>query len=165
MFNVPRRSEAAADASLLVGLLMGLGPGARTDSVAWLGTGPGGGKRFTETSGCGSAAGGVGGLAGSGAQVTELVFITFFLDWDLVLFKLEEERSTGVLLKGSKGFSACLVLVAGAGSLGGLQAVGRKNNLSLLVVMLLLVPPLHKASLTSLHHEAKEASASPVRGP
>ena len=28
MFNVPRRLEAAADASLLVGLLVGLGPGA-----------------------------------------------------------------------------------------------------------------------------------------
>mgnify|MGYP007080238642 CR=1 FL=1 len=114
---------------------------------------------------------GVGGLAGSGAQVTELdlfvlsVFITFFLDWDLVLFKLEEERSTGVLLKGAKHFSACLVVVVGAGNLGGLQAVGRKNNFSLLVVMVLLVPPLHKESLTSLHHEAKEASTSPVRGP
>jgi len=37
---VPRRSEAAADSSLLVGLLMGVGPGARTDSATWLGTGP-----------------------------------------------------------------------------------------------------------------------------
>ena len=117
---------------------------------------------------------GVGGLAGSGAQVTKLdlfvlsVFITFFLDWDLVLFKLEEERSTGVLLKGAKHFSACLVVVVGAGNLGGLQAVeeaGRKNNSFLLVVMGLLVPPLHKESLTSLHHEAKDTSTSPVRGP
>jgi len=114
---------------------------------------------------------GVGGLAVSGVQVTELdlfvlsVFITFFLDRDLVLFKLEEERSTGVLLKGAKHFSVFLVVVVGAGNLGGLQAVGRKNNFSSLVVMVLLIPPLHKESLTSLHHEAKEASTSPVRGP
>jgi len=31
MFNVPRRLEAAADASLLVGLLVGLGLGTRTE--------------------------------------------------------------------------------------------------------------------------------------
>jgi len=91
---------------------------------------------ITETSGCGPAVS-VGGLAGSGAQVTELdffvlsIFIIFFLDWDLVLFRLEEERSTGVLLKGAKHFSAFLVVVVGAGNLGGLQAVeeaGRKTT-------------------------------------
>jgi len=117
---------------------------------------------------------GVGGLAGSGAQVTELdlfvlsIFITFFLDWKLVLFKLEEERSTSVLLKGVKHFSAFLVVMVGAGNLGGLQAVeedGRKHNFSLPVVTGLLLPPLHKESLTSLHHEVKEASTSLVKGP
>jgi len=122
---------------------------------------------------CGSLVG-AGGLAGSGAQVTELdlfglsLFITFFLDWDLVLFKLEEERSTSVLLNGAKHLRAFLGVVVGAGNLGGIQAVeeaGRKNSFSLLVVMVLLVPPLHKESLTSLHHEAKDASTSPVRGP
>jgi len=92
MFNVPRRSEAAADAGLLVGLLMGVGPGARTDSDTWLGTGPGVRKGFAETSGCGSAVGGVGGLAGSGAQEIESVFITFFLDWDLVLSPLTSSQ-------------------------------------------------------------------------
>jgi len=106
-----------------------------------------------------------GGSGRERGQATETVFITFFSDWDLVLFELEEERSAGVLSKGTKRFSACLVVVAGAGNLGGLQALGRKNNFSLPVVVLLLVPLLHKESLTSLHHEAKEAFTSPVSGP
>ena len=77
--------------------------------------------------------GGVGGLAGRGAQETELylLFVADFvrarLAWDLFLFMMGGTRSVGFLLKEARHLRALLVLILGTGVIGGLQAGGQNE--------------------------------------
>ena len=99
----------------------------------WTGTETGLGTGCWNGTGCSDpfgfvCVGGVGGLVGRGAQVTELIllfvaiFVTACLDWDLVLLRLGEGRPRGFLLKGARHLRAFAVLVGETGVFGGLQA-------------------------------------------